>query len=454
MQRKFRTYESAVAYLTGEKKGSGKILTEDGKMDCGEECTGEYDVNSDVIITAVPENGWLFLKWSGACEDAGIEDTCKITMDKSKTVMAEFAPVCKDDSECSSDQRCENSRCARVECECGYAQEHQCQKYECCEKSDCGSEKTCDASTHMCISESDCREFSIKGDPKEKHDVVFVGDGFDDYKVFRQLLAYLVDYDGKYNGFFSVTPFKENKDKFNFWMVLAPDYQYYEDGEPVNEDIERFVKTCERDTVVVVSRNTYRAYAFFPTSGNTGGRAYVSLGFAGIRGSDYASEFSGRLLLHEFGHAFGALADEYVEYGKGTRKDLYLSPNCAENLESANEKWGDLVGVDGVDFYTGIPDVEGTKYFKNPYMSVPEIGLFPDGSDMGDGGCSYDLKNIRPTTSSLMKNQFEASYDYGAVNERALANRLADYELENNEHDTNQIASQGGRGRRFVEDAG
>lgn len=415
-------------------------------------CTAEYEVNKEVEIKATPEKGWLFLKWSGACE--GTETVCKVTMERSKSVTGEFAPGCTEDSECSSDQKCENSRCTPLECECGYAQNHECRKYECCSKADCGEEKACDTTTHKCVSESACREFSIKGNPADKHDIVFVGDGFDDYKIFRQLLVYLVDYDEKYNGMLSISPFRENKDKFNFWMVLAPDYQHWDDGEPVNEDIERFVKTCERDTVVVVSRNTYRAYAFFPTSGSKGGRAYVSLGFAAIRGTDYAAEYSGRLLLHEFGHAFGGLTDEYVEYGKGTRKDLHLAPNCAEDLDKAKAKWEDLVGVEGVDYYTGIPDVPGTKYFKNPYVSVPEIGAFPDGSDMGDGGCSYDLKNIRPTTSSLMKNQFEPGYDFGPVNERELQKRLEDYSSEPVTQNTNTVALQGGKSRKFAADAG
>lgn len=469
VQKKFRPYESSITYLTAEVKGHGKISSDDrkdGKLDCSGEksslgeknaagCTAEYDVGKEVELKATPEKGWLFLQWSGGCE--GAEIVCRVTMEKSKTVTAIFVPGCNDDSECSSDQQCENSRCAPVACDCGYVQNHECQKYECCkktEKTDCGEEKTCDAATNKCISESTCREFSIKGDPAEKHDVVFVGDGFDDYKLFKQLLVFLVDYEEKYNGMFSVSPFKENKDKFNFWMVLAPDYQHLDDGEPVNEDIERFVKTCERDTVVVISRNTYRPYAFFPTSGSKGGTAYVSLGFVAIRGTDYAAEHSGGLLLHEFGHAFGGLTDEYIEYGKGTRNDLASVPNCAETLDEAKVKWGDLVGVGEVDFYTGIPNVTGTTYFKNSYVSVPEIGLFPDGSDMGDGGCSYDLKNIRPTKSSLMKNQFEPGYDFGPVNERALQRKIDEYSPEQVTQNTDGVAAQGGRGMRYVEDAG
>lgn len=433
LQLNFRPFETEETYLTIQLIGSGNVLTDDNLLSCldtlgtaaPKQCSAKTNLNQEFELKAVSNNGWVFSGWDGACKEN--DAVCKVKMDRSKIAIAKFVPGCNDDSACASDQKCENLMCAPVQCDCGYAQYHKCQKYECCFKADCGEEQICDTRSHKCIAQSQCQELSINGDPSNKHDIVFVGDGFDDYAIFRQLLVYLIDYDGKYKGLLSVSPLKENRDKFNFWMVLAPDYQYWDDGEPVNEDIERFVKTCERDMVIVISRRTYRAYAFAPTSGSKGGVAYVSLGFAALRGTDFAAEYSGRLLLHEFGHAFGGLADEYVEYGKGTRRDLHLKPNCATTLEDAKAKWGDLVGFENVDFYTGIPNVPGTKYYKSPHPSIPEVGLFPDGSDVGDGGCSYDLKNIRPTIGSIMKLQIEMEYDFEHVNERELAKRLEEY---------------------------
>ncbi|MBI2655308.1 hypothetical protein HYX06_02690 [Candidatus Woesearchaeota archaeon] len=53
-----------------------------------------------------------------------------------------------------------------------------------------------------------------------------------------------------------------------------------------------------------------------------------------------------------------------------------------------------------------------------------------------------------------MKNQFEPGYDFGPVNERELQKRLEGYSSEPVTQGTNTVAAQGGRGRRFVEDAG
>ena len=419
-QQKFVPLESDLVRLTIEKEGSGKVSAENG-IDCGGACAKDYPADAKVTLTVAPDNGWAFLGWSGGCR--GIDSTCTVTLDRATTVKAEFAPGCTDDSACSLDQKCENSKCVRVSCECGSVNNHACQPYECCSEEQCGEGMTCSKDIHKCAAESQCREVMINGNPKDKLDIVFVGDGIDDYGKLGSIVNLVMDFDGKYNGVFSVSPFKENKHNFNVWMVIAPDYEYGANGEPVLEDFQRFVQTCERDTVVIPTGKTYRPFAFFPTDGARGGIVYLSLGFLAIRSPEFAIENSGRLLLHELGHAIGGLTDEYVEYGVGSR-DLSTVVNCAPNLEAAKERWGDLVGEEEVDYYTGVKGVPGTKYYKSPAATIPELGAFPDGSDWSDGGCSYDWKNIRPTIGSFMNNQFEEGVDYGPVNERQLTKQL------------------------------
>ncbi|MBI3033880.1 hypothetical protein HYY72_01865 [Candidatus Woesearchaeota archaeon] len=120
-------------------------------------------------------------------------------------------------------------------------------------------------------------------------------------------------------------------------------------------------------------------------------------------------KYSGRTLAHEFGHAIGGLADEYVEYG--ATEQAGDRPNCAKDLDEAKRKWGDLEGVRGVDYYTGIEGVSGTKYYKSPQPSIPDLGFFPDGSDFSDGGCAFVHKNIRPTISSIMTMHYTLDND-------------------------------------------
>jgi|GEM_PF-6929220 len=411
-------------FLTVQVKGKGVVSSKEKMIECGAKCSAEYSTDGRVELSAVAEEGWIFSKWSGGCE--GDEDVCEVNADRAKTVSAEFIPGCKDNSACALDQACLKSKCSAVQCDCGSVREHSCQKYTCCADTDCSGGKSCDKSAHLCVEKSACREVIKMGDSSEKHDIVFVGDGISNYDTLEKLVLLIMDYPEKYNGVFSVTPFKENKDKFNVWMVNAADYKYDENGEPNHDDYQRFVQGCDMDTVVVITAKTFRPHAFFPTEGASGGAVFLSLGFLGTRGADYAFKNSGRLLLHELGHAIGGLADEYVEYDKGSI-NLDVVMNCAPDLATAKQKWGDLVGVEGVDYYTGVKDIPGTTYYKNPTMTVPELGYFPDGSDWADGGCSYDWTNIRPTIGSIMNSQFEMKYDYGPVNERELTKKLAVY---------------------------
>jgi len=466
---KFRPYESASAYLTTQVIGSGKVTTDDNKINCNQkddawgarrgrffmryawvtyvdqitgmatgdatQCTAEYEVNKEVELKAIPDEGWVFSGWKDACQ--GTDNICKITMDRSKTATAKFAPGCEDDSVCASEQKCENSICMTLQCGCGFAKEHECQKYECCSDNDCGEEMKCNLNVNRCVFKSECREVVIKGDPANKHDIVFVGYGFQDYEHMKQGINLLMDFESKSQsklGVFSLTPFKENKNKFNVWMVMAPDYKHnempsgYEDlmlNVPEEGDYQRFVRTCDRDTVVVMSSQLFRSHAYWPTQDASGGRVYLSLTNP-LTGPEYL----GRTLAHELGHAIGGLADEYVEYNAGDRTERFDMPNCAPNLEKAKEKWGDLEGIRGVHYVTGIPDVPGTTYYKHPVPTFPELGFFKDGHDWNDGGCAYAYKNIRPTITSIMLDHYTFDNDYGPVNERVLNKKLEKYEPE------------------------
>ena len=100
---------------------------------------------------------------------------------------------------------------------------------------------------------------------------------------------------------------------------------------------------------------------------------------------------AGRLILHEFGHGFAHLADEYSEERKPKRP---VEPNCAPDIQTARNWWGDLEGKDGVG------------YFK---------------------GCSYVLENIRPTKNSIMFQHWILKDSYYPVNERKILEVLNKY---------------------------
>jgi Ca2+-binding RTX toxin-like protein len=75
--------------LTVTKTGSGTVTSTDGKINCGTQCTAEYDPNTSVTLKAQADPGSAFGGWSGAC--SGMDTTCTLTMNSDKSVTASFA---------------------------------------------------------------------------------------------------------------------------------------------------------------------------------------------------------------------------------------------------------------------------------------------------------------------------------------------------------------------------
>jgi hypothetical protein len=257
-------------------------------------------------------------------------------------------------------------------------------KKACGVDSDCDIDSFCNQQLHVCVSKSGCLAVINQGDAKDKVDIVFVGDGYSDNNELKKDALYIIDFGGNSgaNGFMSVEPFKSNKQKFNFWMIKAGNtislldsngWKYIDRGK----SLEIAAECTVADQVVVLSKKNFRSYAY----GIGGGEAYLSLGAT-------PRNTWGRLLLHEFGHAFGGLADEYVEPTLGNRP---FRPNCAPDMSTAQSWWG---------------TVSGTGFYQ---------------------GCSYTNSNYRPTNNSIMRVHWIFKDDYGPVNRLALSKLLEKY---------------------------
>jgi len=73
--------------------GSGSVTSAPAGINCGSDCTEDYDENTIVTLTALADLGSTFAGWSGACSGTG---TCSVTMDAAKSVTATFTllPQC------------------------------------------------------------------------------------------------------------------------------------------------------------------------------------------------------------------------------------------------------------------------------------------------------------------------------------------------------------------------
>lgn len=75
--------------LTVSKVGNGTVVSSPASIDCGNTCVTNFNINSQVALTALPNPGNIFTGWSGACTG---KEICTVLMDADKSVTANFIP--------------------------------------------------------------------------------------------------------------------------------------------------------------------------------------------------------------------------------------------------------------------------------------------------------------------------------------------------------------------------
>ena len=76
--------------LTVSIMGTGVVTSEPGDIDCGLDCTHNYNIGTRVTLTATAETSFQFSGWSGACVGSS---ACVVAMDANQTVTAMFVIV-------------------------------------------------------------------------------------------------------------------------------------------------------------------------------------------------------------------------------------------------------------------------------------------------------------------------------------------------------------------------
>ena len=72
--------------LTKTGNGGGQVTA--SKLDCGGQCTAQYDYGQTITLTAKPDNGSLFQGWNGVC--ARTQTTCAFPVGPITSIRAEF----------------------------------------------------------------------------------------------------------------------------------------------------------------------------------------------------------------------------------------------------------------------------------------------------------------------------------------------------------------------------
>ena len=217
----------------------------------------------------------------------------------------------------------------------------------------------------------ECTTILYNGDYKNKIDIVFLGNEYNNIKDFSN------DVNNYLNIFLEIYPFDKNKDLFNFYRI-----------DSFNEivcEIKGYIR-CDDYKTKLTASFCPNDFIFVLTDRNKIKDLLLPIRSAAFSNTAFINTADNELvLMHEFAHIFAKLADEYVDenYYKNFDADSY--PNC------------DVAGCSKWDLITN-------NCFK---------------------GCSLG-KFYRGTENSIMRNYY-SSNTFGIVNEDIINKKVEVY---------------------------
>ncbi|MDO8335504.1 MAG: MopE-related protein, partial [Candidatus Saccharibacteria bacterium] len=184
-----------------------------------------------------------------------------------------------------------------------------------------------------------CLSTLDSGSIDDKFNILFIPDQFDSAEIstFATKVKTASDY------LFSIIPFNANKNKVNIKRIDVVQNLGCDTGANCKAvNIMALAASCPYDEVVVLADSYFRSWA--------GQYAMVSMTYG-----NYSS-----VTVHELGHSFAGLADEYEEAGKNMpASSVTASVNC--DTSSTCTKWSGVAGAGCFD---------GCYYKKGYYRSV------------------------------------------------------------------------------------
>ena len=196
-------------------------------------------------------------------------------------------------------------------------------------------------------------EIQKSGPPAHKVDLLLLGDGY----TAAECATFEAQARRMAEALFQVSPFKERRSDFNVWGLCPPTAESgvsrpstgIHRRSPVGATYdafgsERYVLTFENRTFRdVAAQAPYDVVEILVNSETYGGGGIFGLYSTAAAGSDWAEY----LFIHEFGHHFAALADEYytssVAYEIPEEQVEPWEVNATLLKDPTQLKWGDLV---------------------------------------------------------------------------------------------------------------
>ncbi len=189
----------------------------------------------------------------------------------------------------------------------------------------------------------------VNGPSSEKVDLLVMGDGYTsaDMKKFEADVRRLSDH------FFTVSPFKERAKDFNVWAIAVPTQEsgvsrpstgtHRASALGTRYDIfgsERYVLTLDNRALREIAQHApYEFIEILVNNETYGGGGIFGQFSTAAAGNDWANY----LFVHEFGHHFAGLADEYytspVAYAAASGRMEPWEPNVTALRDPARLKW-------------------------------------------------------------------------------------------------------------------
>jgi hypothetical protein len=237
------------------------------------------------------------------------------------------------------------------------------------------------------------------GDPSIKVDIVIIPEGYteSEMELFKADCRKFAD------EMFSFSPYSEFKNKFNIRGILAPSVESGTDipadgiwkNTVVNSrfytfDLERYCMTSDFKSLRDVAANAPydQIYVLINSSKYGGGAIYNHYSM-----SVNSNKAAGKIFIHEFGHGFAGLGDEYYNSAVAYN-DFYPAgvepwePNIT-TLIDFERKWKDMIPEN-----TPIPTPDDEKYRS-------QTGVFEGGG--------YASKGIYRPRVDCMMNTFNGN---------------------------------------------